>query len=885
MIDIRNMPPPFPQGEPRFVEALRRKPEFRPYWNLNLEPQKDEADFRKGLDFRAEFPDPEKLLVTATEEMVRFLREAGIFVPGAAPVITRKAGNLEGESFRVIVEPDKITIEAGDTEGIRRGVYYLEDLLAGSRAPFLKLGETRRDPWLKNRISRCFFGPIKRPPFNRDELMDEIDYYPEEYLNRLAREGVNGLWLTIVFREICTTSFYPRDPDAEKRLEKLRRSVMKCRRYGIKIWVFCIEPFNWGAANPCPEGHPELKGPLAYTGMPSFCPNSEAAGRYLYECTNSLFAAVPDLGGLITISHGERPTSCLSTLSVYGHRKNPCEGRCDLSIGEILSKVLLPMADGMHAANPKAELISWLYMPYRDQLSGWIYEMPERLTKDVILAFNFESGCNKEQLGKVRNGGDYWLSCVGPSDRFGRMAAAARGRCEMAAKLQVCCSHEVATIPFLPVPGLIYRKYREMKKLGVRHVIQCWYFGNYPGLMNKAAGHLAFEDFTRPEKEFLEELAFSEWGAHAKDMAEIWDDFAEAYSNYPLDIQFQYYGPMHDGPVWPLHLKQVMKQLPRTWKPDYAPAGDAVGESMFNHELPETMLLTRKIADGWHKGMEKLNAFVREYLDRSERMLDASLYEALDIQFRSGANILEFYSLRNRLMDSPPDAEKLLDRLEAIVKEEIGNSLRLAELCEADSRLGYHSEAEVYKYFPEKLRWRVAVLQEILAEDFAECRIKLKEGVPAGDFLRKQEEVHTAGSVYRSGNISWSMTADIENVIFDVECRRNDNVGENDMIALFLMDCKGERAPWRIFIGSDGSVSDSCDAAHIELKEENGGRKITAAFPRAMTGDREFYFGIEHYWNDAQGVHSEHYPAGNYPNEQRLNLGYFTPDRMVLVRL
>ena len=25
-------------------------------------------------------------------------------------------------------------------------------------------------PWLENRISRCFFSPIKRPPFNRDEL-------------------------------------------------------------------------------------------------------------------------------------------------------------------------------------------------------------------------------------------------------------------------------------------------------------------------------------------------------------------------------------------------------------------------------------------------------------------------------------------------------------------------------------------------------------------------------------------------------------------------------------------------------------------------------------------------------------------------------------------
>ena len=52
MIDIRNTPPPFPQGEPRFVEALRRKPEFHTYWDMSLEPQEDEADFRKVTSSR-----------------------------------------------------------------------------------------------------------------------------------------------------------------------------------------------------------------------------------------------------------------------------------------------------------------------------------------------------------------------------------------------------------------------------------------------------------------------------------------------------------------------------------------------------------------------------------------------------------------------------------------------------------------------------------------------------------------------------------------------------------------------------------------------------------------------------------------------------------------
>jgi len=61
----------------------------------------------------------------------------------------------------------------------------------------------------------------------------------------------------------------------------------------------------------------------------------------------------------------------------------------------------------------------------------------------------------------------------------------------MSAKLQVGCSHESATIPFMPVPSILYRKYKEMPALNITSVMQCWYFGNYPGVMNRAAGRLA----------------------------------------------------------------------------------------------------------------------------------------------------------------------------------------------------------------------------------------------------------------------------------------------------------------------------------------------------------------------------------------------------------
>ena len=265
-------PPPFPTGEPAFVQELRREEEIPVCWETAAQPETGDADFRRGLRFQPEFPDPERLLLTAEREMHRFLQRNNLEKPDGAPLVTRRATDLAGEAFRLTVTEDDVTLEAGDSEGIRRGLYAILDSLAGSRGPFLPLGSSTRRPWLKNRISRGFFSPIKRPPFLHDELLDEIDYYPEAYLARLAREGVNGLWLSISFREVCTTSFYAVDPKAQQRLAKLRRTVETCRKYGIRIWVFGIEPAGWEEEkNPCPPGAPELQGPK-FGNYISFCP-------------------------------------------------------------------------------------------------------------------------------------------------------------------------------------------------------------------------------------------------------------------------------------------------------------------------------------------------------------------------------------------------------------------------------------------------------------------------------------------------------------------------------------------------------------------------------------------------------------------------------------
>jgi hypothetical protein len=721
------------------------------------------------------FADPKKRLDTAYEDLRRFLAAGGIPTgKGEYTIETARSPDLASETFRVEVGKNSCRISASDTEGIRRAIFYVEDEMLRRRGPSLGIGKIERRPVILRRISRCFFGPIKRPPKMRDELMDDVDYYPEQYLNRLAHEGVNGLWLTIEFRDLVSTAFTPEaGRDAAKRLAKLQRTVAACLRYGIRTYLFSIEPRAWDAESPLLKRHPELGGGKTRDGrLQYFCPIPENSRKYLYDSVNTIFQSVPELGGLINISHGERPTTCLSALSAVGEGRVNCPRCSRKQPWEILQASLSAMEQGMHAAAPEAELISWLYMPQargpsREGLANWVYEVPAHTPKGVILQFNFESGVKRTEFGREFVGGDYWISTPGPSDRFERVAKAAREkRTPVSAKIQTGTSHEVASVPYVPVPSLLYRKFAAMRRLGVSHTMLCWYFGNYPGLMNKAAGELSFEPFPQDENAFLNRLASLYWGQQdAATLVKAWRDFADGYQHYPLTNLFQYYGPMHDGPVWPLLLKPADAPLTPTWllastltRQPWPPSGDRVGESFKELlTLDETVELARRMSSAWERGIQTLSSLESRFADQPERLLDIGVARALGIQFRSGYNILHFYRLREQMARSEgPERLQMLQQLTAIVREELEQSHRLLALCERDSRLGFHSEAEGYKYFPEKIRWRMQQLRNVLAHDVPAVEKLIRANQPLFPAYTGRNPAGPAARAIASADTVWT---------------------------------------------------------------------------------------------------------------------------------
>ena len=867
-------PPPFPAGLPDFVKELQ-KPEIpRIRYNRSDSP---------GFRLEMQFPDPEGLLETACFQLERFWRINGL--EGAMPVIARQCSDLSGEAWRIAVEKDVILLESAGIEGMRRALYGLTESLINQPLP--ENGE--HVPWLRNRVSRCFFGPIKRAPFFHDELTDDIDYYPEEYLQKLARDGVNGIWLTVVFREICSTTYFEENPLAEKRRAKLRQTVERCRRYGIKVWVFAIEPIFWSPKNPPPQDHPEWVGPGAeHKDWRTFCIRSDSAKDYLRQSTYSLFSKVPHLGGLMMISHGERPTSCLSSLHSLREQDRPCPD-CSLSVGGILKEVLGALRSGMREAAPEAEVLSWLYQPWAEQHGEWIYHLPDELDQlddKVILAYNCESGCEKRQAGKLRIGGDYWQSAR-PSDRFGRMAQAARGRCRFAAKLQVCCSHELATVPFMPVPGMLYRKYKVLQDVGVTDVIQCWYFGNYPGLMSRAAGRLAFWDFRKgDENAFLTALAKTDWGEHAGQVVRAWQLFDAGYEAYPVNILMQYYGPMHDGAVWPLHLRLARRRLPRTWKPDAEPAGDAIGECLADFTLAEAAAVTLKMNRLWQQGLAELAGIKPE--DGPENEL--ALYEAIGLHFTAAADIFEFYRLRQKLTEGVD----VLPEMEKILRREIRLTEDLCALAQQDSRLGYHSEAEVFKYYPAKLQWRLAELKRTLEEDLPACKAAPDR---AAWVLGAEETVCRPGIWYGDGDLRWKCTPGVQEVRFTVEASAGGEetawTPDGDAAALAgseyfyfgFMDKLGTSAPWAdLRIYSNGKIEGSRDAVTVESLEKNGGRvHLEIAIQAGMLpAGKGFCFALQY----GSSGRIRRFPEGALnPPDPRLCFDMFTPEHLAYLEM
>ncbi len=732
---------PFINKQPKkaFIKDLTRPMHESAPKSWNKRAKKENEIFISSLNLDFSFPDPEGLLETSYADFREFMKSSSIKEGEGITLSTVYKETECKEAYTITVDENSIIVGAQDTEGVRRALIFIEDLMISNGGAYLEKKTICRHPFLKTRISRCVYAP---PSHNDNHGMlneledDNVDYYPEAYLNRLMHDGINGLWIGANFRDILKSDIFPEfGEDSERRLKKLKAISERCRKYGIGIYIFSVEPAST-YRNPALEKRTELHGGTAWGGkLRLFCTSTPEFEGYIRESITRLFEAVPHLAGFINITTGEALSGCGSTVIFDCPRCKEKYG----TRGATLAATEKMFADVMKEVAPHAEFISWTYAQ-----RGWdrenFLDSLERRDPSVIHMQNFEDAGKCMQLGRERTLYDYWLAYVGPGKIItDSLEVNKRKGIKTYAKLQICTSFDFSSVPYVPAPGILYDKFKAMREQGISGALLCWYFGNYPGLMNKAACELAFEPFFENKRDFLIDLAKKYWCSDAERVADAWENFEESYKNIPLNKAFTWFCPFTDAPARPLHLKPVDLPMPSSWKYIEPVDSDRIGEALLDgHSLDEAVELSSIMRKLWNDGMSSLNKVSdNEFLPCIDQKVVA---KAMQILIDSGNNNIRFYQLRRLLGLEKGDTIKILSQMKEIVNEEIENSTALIPLCEKYPYLGYMSEANGFKFFKEKLLWRIDSLKELLKTEFVEVEERIKKGLKPLAFYCGEEE-------------------------------------------------------------------------------------------------------------------------------------------------
>ena len=359
--------------------------------------------------------------------------------PGAGP-----------ESFQIECGDAGLAVKASDVSGLRQAIYHLQDMCEEHGGPVLPRGSWQRSCRVAPRYIYPYFA------LYGDALLDpSIDPFPEGYLEKIARRGVDGIWLQAVLRNLAPAKFFPEFGEGwEIRLQNLRRFVQRAGAHGVKVYLYINEPRLMPRA--FFEKHPEVRG-TSYMGPPetaaefAICTSVPEVREWLRDSLTHVFKQVPDLGGIFCITASENLTNC------YAHGTAEHCPRCSKRRGwEVVTELLGVFRDGVRKGSPSAEVIAW------DWGWDWVKNGAEaaptiaHMPKDVKLLSVSEWGTPYTRGGVSLVAAEYSMSVVGPGENALKHWQAAREQgIATLAKVQFNNTWEISAVPYIPVPPLI----------------------------------------------------------------------------------------------------------------------------------------------------------------------------------------------------------------------------------------------------------------------------------------------------------------------------------------------------------------------------------------------------------------------------------------------
>lgn len=628
------------------------------------------------------------------ERLAEYLRVAmGSPASTAAGKTVRLAlGSGEKEGFSAEVDGSSVVLTGTNVAGLLQGIYWLQDQMESAGGPFLPKGRSARTVLLTPRYLYSFFALYGDPLLEAD-----IDPFPEGYLARLGRLGIGGIWMQAVLSTLAPSKAFPEfGRHSDERLANLDRLVQRAKRSGLKIYLYINEP----RARP-PEffrQRQEIQGAKSQ-GFYAMCTTAPVVQEWISESLAHIFGRVPELGGVFSITMSENFTNCHSKF-----RPETCPRCSKRASWEVVGEVLEAIHSGVRRSSKGAEVITWDW--------GWPSEMARnlipKLPSSTKLLSVSEWSLPIERGGLRTEIGEYSISVVGPGPRAkAHWAFARKAGLSTMAKTQFNNTWEISAVPYIPVPNLVARHSENLLRAGISGLQASWTLGGYPSPNLEVAKEFYFTP-TRNSEEILKEVAVRRYGTAAAPLIlEAWRGFSEAFELYPYSVAI-YTIPTQHGPAnllraTPTGVRNSMILFPqddyKSWAGKYPPA---VVQREFG-----------RMAELWAKSLPAFRRAVPlvPSWHRDRAVEDLAIAETCYLHFRSTANQVEFYILR----DAPRTAQSLA-RMREIAKNEMELAHQQYGFARRHSVIAYEASNNYY-YRPADLLEKIVNCQYLLEHD------------------------------------------------------------------------------------------------------------------------------------------------------------------------
>ncbi len=583
------------------------------------------------------------------------------------------------------------------------------------------------------RIWRC---PESR--FSGDESREAADVYTDQVFADILADGFNAVWIRGKLRDLIRSSIFPElnSDDAPARLESLRQVIARGRCHGVGVYLFFNEPIAINADDPFWNNHADVAGQTYgndIDGGPviALCTSTDTVRRFMAEATGQIFDSLPALAGVILITASELHTHCWSHYfrfslhdGINGSAQPPfqCSRCARREPAEVVAELIDIWCQAARRAPAAPRILAWNWswsMWYADPQS----EIINRLAPPVELLADWERGGIAVWNNTPLLIDEYSLRYIGPSQRFlGAQRLAQQRSLTVHAKLQIGTTHEIATVPNLPLIANLHRKFVRMKTRQVAGVLATWNFGCSLTLNSFALGLFCSDPVSYGDYAvFTADLARRYFGAvDADKLVKAWHLFSQAFKNYPFAIQFLYYSPLNYAPAVALTSHYRGQPLGPSWL--VRERGDRFDDCLADFTLDQIIESFATISQEWDTGLAEYRAaldgraIARYRLHCFQELSTAAMIAS---QLRSFLNLAKFHRWRLEKLaeigatwpcDLPLDAAA-----RHIMADECDNARVALELTQADPRLGWHQECHAYLYDAPAIRTKLQQMQHELA--------------------------------------------------------------------------------------------------------------------------------------------------------------------------